>query len=170
MITHDLVRELLDYDPTTGVMTWKHREVTARHWNTRYAGKPVGAIGHNGYLMTCIFKKKVSVHRLIWFWVHGDWPCILDHKDRDRLNNRLSNLRNVDASINARNKSMRRNNKSGAIGVHWSKAANKWVAQIAADKKVRHLGVFDTVEGASLAYQNARDVFHPGAVAFEAPP
>ncbi len=163
MITHDLVRELLDYSPETGVMAWKVRANSSKGWNNRYAGKPVGNL-QDGYLNTSIFKKKVHVHRLIWFWVHGEWPRIIDHIDRDRLNNKLSNLRNVDDGVNARNKSMRRNNKSGAVGVHWGIAAKKWVAQIVLNKKTHHLGVFETVEEASIAYQSARDRLHPGVV------
>ena len=66
-----------------------------------------------------------------------------DHIDRNPLNNRKDNLRQATITENARNRSRYKNNTSGFIGVFWDKKKSKWCANIAVDKKHKHLGYFN---------------------------
>ena len=67
----------------------------------------------------------------------------VDHRDRDRLNNRKTNLRIATPSQNGMNKNIRSNNTSGRIGVHWSASNNKWCAMICDNGQHTNLGYFD---------------------------
>lgn len=59
----------------------------------------------------------VLAHRLAWFMEHGEIPGLLDHKDRDPLHNKTSNLREATPSENAQNRTLASNNTSGKTGV-----------------------------------------------------
>ena len=84
----------------------------------------------------------------------------VDHIDGDGLNNRRGNLRLATAGQNQHNKGLQRNNTSGFKGVRWRSDKGKWVARIDKDGKRRHLGYFDTVEGAHSAYVAASMAIH----------
>lgn len=78
----------------------------------------------------------------------GNNCCYIDHVDRNRLNNTNDNLRYASASENGMNKGIRKDNKSGKVGVHWSKQNNKWCAMIGFNNKHINLGYFDYFEDA----------------------
>ena len=94
------LRELFTYEPQTGALV---RRVTQRRWK---AGTVAGATGANGYQSVEVDGNRYYAHRLIWMYVHGEDPAALqvDHKDLNRLNNRIENLRlatNQQNKINA---------------------------------------------------------------------
>jgi hypothetical protein len=159
-LTQEYVRSLFEYDPETGVLTWKERPIEhfkssrARNiWNARFAWKIAGTMS-DGYVQICIHGALYYGHRLAWFYVHGEWPEHgIDHKDRSRNHNRMDNLRDATQADNVCNASLSKRNTSGCKGV-WAHG-KRWVAQIARNKKRFHLGVFDTKEEASNAYQQA---------------
>lgn len=137
------LRELLDYDPSTGVFMWKEHSRGGRAMPL----KEVGGISAQGYRSTSIDGRRYQVHRLVWFWHHGYFPeNNIDHIDRDKLNNRIENLREASKVCNARNCGNHSHNTSGVKGVSsCSKTARHgkpWKATIAINKKQRHLGVF----------------------------
>lgn len=72
----------------------------------------------------------------------------VDHKDKDKLNNRRSNLRVCTNAENIRNSSVRVNNTSGATGVWWRSDRNRWVAEIKLDYKKITIGRYKTKEEA----------------------
>lgn len=72
----------------------------------------------------------------------------VDHRDRDRLNNRKSNLRIATPSQNGMNKNIRSNNTSGRVGVHWSSSNKKWCAMIGGNGQHTNLGYFDDFDDA----------------------
>ena len=74
---------------------------------------------------------------------------IIDHKDNDKLNNRLDNLRDVTASQNASNRTKKANCSSQFRGVCWNKKSGKWQADINGE----YLGMFDIEKEASKAYE-----------------
>lgn len=151
----ELVR-LLNYDPETGVFRW-----IARRFGVT-VGSVAGSIDlKHRYLRIHINGRLYLGHRLAWLYVHGEWPaCEIDHRDRDRSNNRLSNLRCATRSENQQNKPVYRNNATGAKGVHWHLQHRKYVAVIQFRGKRHHLGLFRTVEEASAAYQSASKQLH----------
>jgi len=173
-LTTEVIQELMDYDPETGIFTWRARsgewfktEGSYRTWNTRFAGKEAGCIytDARGYPRR---KIKVLDHqplasRLVFLHMGEPLPDQVDHLDRDSLNNRWSNLAASPAE-NGRNQSMHRNNSSGVNGVFWNRAAGKWVAQVGLNGKRRHLGMFDDLDDAAAAVSafRAANGFSPG--------
>jgi len=151
-LTQERLKELLSYDPETGVFTWLIKR----------GSTPEGSIAGNkhasGYVYIGHKKKLFAAHRLAWFYVHGVWPVIIDHRDRVRSNNRLSNLRNVKSDQeNMENLGKRVTNTTGFMGVTRSGLlAKPFKAQIVRRGQHHHLGVFVTAEEASTAYEEAR--------------
>jgi hypothetical protein len=96
------------------------------------------------------------LHRLVMeMFGHDLTGVTVDHRDRNKLDNRRRNLRVATQGQQTKNVGRRRNNKSGFIGVHWSKAAGKWHAQIRIDGRKRHLGSFADPAEAARTYDAA---------------
>ncbi len=88
---------------------------------------------------------------------------VVDHIDRNPLNNRRSNLRYITHSKNIFNRNLLKNNKSGYPGISWSKLHNKWTCKIEFQKKVMHLGLFEDKEEA-IKVRQAAEIKHFGEV------
>jgi len=158
--TPDLLRELLRYEPDTGKLFWRERPIemftAERHmnaWNARHKNKEAFTASNDRmYRVGDIFSKAFKAHRVIWAIHHGDWPDDqIDHINGVRDDNRIENLRVVTNAENARNKSMRKNNKSGVMGVYWNKCKSKWSAEIQCNGKKIHLGYFTSKDDAAAA-------------------
>lgn len=159
ILTQSRLRELLDYNPETGVFTRKL--CTA---NRHKQGEAVGYSGARGYRQAMAEGKKHMLHRLAWLWVHGTWPEFdIDHKNRNRADNRIDNLRPATRSENNHNIGTSRANWSGFTGVAWDKSKRLWVANISANGKQYFLGRFKDPALASAAYQAAKLIYHPTA-------
>lgn len=159
------VRKCLDYDPDTGVLTWRRRPWwhfstgSDRGWNKRYAGTPAGRIRH-GYVVITLDGKSLFAHRLAWLIVHGHWPEVhIDHVNGVRDDNRLCNLREATHEENQRNQSLRCDNSSGYKGVRLHKCG-KFVANIGHAGRKHYLGLFATAEEAYEAYCLAAKELH----------
>ena len=172
-LTAEIVRELLDYDPATGEFRWKTRhvswfhdsrlrtqEASCRAWNTLYAGRQAGSRQKRGYVTIRVLGDGYYAHSVAWLYVMGAWPTQIDHIDIDRTNNRFDNLRLASSQQNLQNRGKQKNNTSGLKGVSWSKAAKKWWAQIVADGRHKHLGLFGCPAAAHFAYVVAADKLH----------
>jgi hypothetical protein len=157
MLDAETVRRLLDYDPATGVFTWKARGNP--QWDARYAGKRAGSLHRQGYLQMRMNDRQYLAHRLAWLHVHGTLPDYLDHINRDTADNRIANLRLATYSQNNANSRRHKDNKCGFKGVY--RRHGKWRAQISdgyssdGRKRMRHLGFFDSAEAAHEAYMRA---------------
>jgi hypothetical protein len=104
-----------------------------------------------------IRKRRIMMHRLIF---DGDGDKIIDHIDRNGLNNRKSNLRTATSSENQFNRGVGRNNKSGIKGVSFDKRSAKWSAQIHVQRRQYRLGLYGTIEEAAEAYASAAKSLH----------
>jgi hypothetical protein len=159
----ETLRQLLDYDPASGILTWKPRprDMFANNdlricntWNTRYAGKEaLGSVdsGH-GYKVGAINGASYLAHRVAWTMQTGLSPKgEIDHINGNRSDNRFANLRDVTKSENQRNAVRRSDNTSGVTGVFWHKASGKWQATAGNDR----VGLFADKEAAIAARRKA---------------
>lgn len=109
-----------------------------------------------------------AAHRLAWLYTHGVWPeHWIDHRNRVRHDNRISNLRDVDMAHNRHNVGTKpnRNNKTGLLGVVRSANGKRFSSRISyPGKKNLYLGTFDTPEAAHAAFMAAKMKYQPGAL------
>jgi hypothetical protein len=155
MLTAERVRELLDYDPETGVFTWLVSRCNVK------AGSRAGCARSDGYRGIRIDRRRYHEHRLAFLWMKGEWPSAdVDHINGAPGDNRWHNLRPASRSQNMVNSRMRRNNVSGTRGVAWHSAARKWVATISIDGRSKYLGIYDAKEDAAAAYARAMMARH----------
>ena len=101
--------------------------------------------GHVGYT--------ILMHRQILDAKKGE---LVDHINRDPLDNQRKNLRLADKSINALNAGRRSDNTSGHRGVCFNKQNGKWQARITICGKTRHLGFFSEIAEAAETYNKAQ--------------
>lgn len=164
--------ECLDYNPETGCFTWKFRPINHfvsihghKVWNAKYAGKPAGrtASTRRGklYSQISINKKLIYSHRIAWVITYGDIDITMqiDHIDGNGSNNRLSNLRLVDASTNNENKSIPSNNTSGCVGVSFLTRERKWRARINKNGVEHTIGLFNDKSDAIKARKQVEKDF-----------
>lgn len=157
-ITQDRLKELLDYDPLTGVFVRK------KTTSNQLAGKIAGYIRPDGYSSIVIDRKRYLSHRLAWLYVYGCMPSnFIDHIDHNPSNNRIDNLRDVMQTVNMQNISKPNiDSLTGHLGVTYSKEKSKFQAQIRIDGKNKFIGRFHTAEEAHIAYVKAKREFHEG--------
>ena len=154
-LTAEQLRSVLHYEPATGIFTRKVR--TARNVKV---GDVAGCLDGDGYLLIGVQSRVHSAHRLAWLYVYGEWPeDQIDHINRSRSDNRISNLRDVSHKQNNQNRSKSSTNTSGHPGVCWNKQRSKWVATITHNYKDIHLGCFNTIEEAVSARKAAEKLY-----------
>ena len=154
------LRELLSYDPETGVLIWKILPATNRRnigFNNKCGGKVAGTVGLKGYLIIGIGKSYYLAHRIIWKMMTGEDPAdLIDHEDTDRLNNRWKNLRETANGPNIQNSKLRSDNRSGVKGVFWDAPHKAWRAVLTTNGVSTRLGRFKSLEEATSVITQAR--------------
>jgi HNH endonuclease len=111
-LTQERLKELLSYDPATGIFAWK-----TRRNQLSGIGQQAGTIHARGYRKIIIDGRSYWASRLAWLYMTGRWPkSEIDHKNRIRLDDRFSNLREATPQQNSFNRV--RKNTTGVPNVH----------------------------------------------------
>ncbi len=150
-----LVRELFDYDPETGVLTWR----VDRPQRIK-AGMVAGSRDHKLYLRVKVNGVNYAAHRLIFLWMVGRWPTNdVDHEDLDKTNNRWKNLREATQAQNRQNRAVRADSQTGFKGVVCRKPNQKtknyfatYQARIKVDGKYHYGKCYRTPDEAHIEY------------------
>ena len=158
MITQARLKELLHYDPDTGVFT---RRVATN--NRVKVGSVAGNTSTKGYVQVRVDRTRHYAHRLAFLYMTGELPPdVVDHINGVKDDNHWCNLRLATQSENMQNlRGPMSNSTSGMLGVGWDKRRKKWQARIRVNNAVRHLGYFDTAQEAHAAYLKAKAELHP---------
>ena len=139
--SQERLQELFDYNPETGAFTYKDTGNRAGFKTKKYY-----AIGVDG--------EQYYAHRLAWMYVNGEDPehLQIDHRNKDKRDNRISNLRKGTNRQNSYNKGANKNNTSGYKGVWWEEKSGLYKARIGVNGKRIFLGGYETGEEAHQAY------------------
>ncbi len=156
-ITAKRLRELLDYNPETGRMTWRVAASTKAP-----AGAVAGGPDSSGYTKIGLLGRDYRAQRLAWMHHYGEWPKgQVDHIDGNPANNAIANLRDVPQTLNQQNqRKAHAHNSHGFMGV--SRLGKKWQARIKVGADRMYLGVFTTPEDAHAVYLDAKRRLHVG--------
>jgi hypothetical protein len=143
------LKKILNYNPITGIFTWKINNRKAR------IGNIAGSLDKDGYIILTINSNKYRAHHLVYLYVYGYICKNLDHINRIRHDNSIKNLRKANKTENVRNRKQSKINKSGYKGVslvNRPNLAKKYKAQITYNKKNICIGYFKTAKDAALEY------------------
>jgi hypothetical protein len=154
-----LLQSLLNYDPETGIFTYKHtliKKTRVYH----YAGDLVDTI-RNGYFCVSIAKTSYYLHRLAYLYMTGSMPndCV-DHIDGNTQNNKWNNLRETTKKLNPKNRAGDCDSLTKVKGVYFNKKLGRYTSQIMSDGKSHYLGAYDTVDEAKAAYDAKAKELH----------
>ena len=150
-LTQARVRELLAYDPATGLFTWKKTTT-----NRVRVGAIAGHLRFDGYIAIRIDRVAYLAHRIVFVYLYDRMPADeVDHINGKRTDNRQINIRECDRTTNMMNAAKGSANKSGVVGVCWNRAEERWQAQIKVNRVAIHLGLFDDFGDAVMARKAA---------------
>ena len=148
----------LKYDPETGELRWRKRGLVAGYlkmsgyreleWWTKGDGKRKG--GRSQYVLA---------HRAAWALVTGAWPPNeIDHRNGNRDDNRLVNLRLATSAENKQNRAPIRGKPWTMVGASKvPRCKNRWRAGMSGNT---YLGTFGSPEEAHQAYLAAKAERH----------
>jgi hypothetical protein len=158
MMDQKQLQEFLSYDPSTGMFT----RLKGTGKGAAAGTQTLGAIDNStGYRRICVCGKQYYAHRLAWLYMTGAFPkAQIDHKNQVRSDNRFENLREADNAQNNQRSKARADSKTGVLGVSWHKRAGKFVAQIRHRGQSRYLGLYDSMDAAVAARQDAEKQLH----------
>jgi len=108
----------------------------------------------SGYIQTKINKKLISMHQLVYKLKYGNIPELIDHVNKNKMDNRIENLVAKSASHNNHNRTKLKNASSKYYGVSYSKSSNLWQSEITRDGTKYYLGKYKNEIDAAIAYNN----------------
>lgn len=154
-LTPERLHQVLHYEPTTGIFTWRISRPGPRR-------DKAGTKGSGNYIVISIDGIDYRAHHLVWLYIHGTWPANeIDHINGVRHDNRFENLRDVTRYVNTQNlHRARKDNKFNILGV--CKYKKKFRADIYVNGASLYLGLFSTPEEAHAAYLDAKRKLHTG--------
>lgn len=154
-VTAARLRELLDYDPETGVFKWRVKRKGVN------PGDVAGCVKGKRYRHIQVDGVCYGAHRLAWLYVYGRFPIgLADHRNGDGYDNRIANLREADAKQNTHNRRGDSNSGTKIKGVSYRARVDRYEANIMASGEAHYLGQFKTADEASAAYRQAAQELH----------
>lgn len=156
MITQKRLKEVISYNPVSGLFTW----VNSTSNRTKIKTNAGCFIKKTNRFCIGIDGKHYLSHRLAWLYVYGYMPKVIDHIDGNSLNNEIVNLRECTQAQNTWNSKINIKNTSGVKGVSFDKLRNKWTARVMCNGKLSVLGRFDNLESATIAVNAKRGELH----------
>jgi hypothetical protein len=152
----DYIKDYNNYKVSSKGRVWSIKGNKYLKPSPEGSGYQAVRLWNNGKAKTC------RIHRLValTFYFVDDATLLIDHKDRNKSNNNLLNLRFCTRSENQRNTGFQLNSKSGLKGVYWVERNKKWSTQIQINGKRKCLGLFKTKEEAYEAYKKASKEYH----------
>lgn len=157
LITADELRQIVHYDPDTGIFTWIRPRPKIR------VGQTAGYLHHIGYINIEINERIYMAHRLAWLHYYGEWPRHqIDHRDGDKTNNKIENLRDATDVENRLNRKVRADNISKRKGVTKTvrNGVTKYIVRVGLNGERRYLGFFTDLDEAHRAYCEAAKRLH----------
>lgn len=144
-----------DVFPNEGRVVWKRQSSPKVK-----VGAAAGSLYGNGYYYIQLYKKRIKKSRLIFLYVNGYLPKVVDHINGDPSDDRIANLRGCTPSQNTMNSKIREDNSSGFKGISWHKGNKKWHAYIEKGGRRENVGFFEVKEEACDALEERRKVLH----------
>jgi len=145
-LTQERLKEILHYDPLTGIFTW-----LVANSNRININDVAGSL-KDGYIRIKIDNEQYYAHRLAWLYVYGYFPeHQIDHKNGIENQNWISNLKEATPTCQNQNRKVGTNNSSGFIGVGWNKDRKKWRSRIDIHGKQILIGIYNDPVSAALA-------------------
>lgn len=153
VVTAEHARKILNYDHETGLFTWRERPgrrcIIGARATSHQKGRNTVRLG--GY--------KFQASNVAWLYIYGEWPDFeIDHKDRNKRNDAIENLRPSTTMKNMMNMGKTKRSSTGFKGAHPHR--NGFVAYIRADGYKYYLGKFDELEHAAAVYRIAAAGMH----------
>lgn len=156
-MTYEEANELIAYDPNTGALTWKNR---MGRWGRIPAGSPATSTDSKGYLYVHIGTKNYRAHRVAWLLHYGHWPDKdIDHVNRNRVDNRIVNLRGATRYEQLQNQKKRADNTTGFTGVSETRNGTYAVSVWHRGKK-HYVGTFKELDEAREKYMDKKRELH----------
>lgn len=151
------IRRVLRYDEISGKFYW-----TVKICNRVKIGDEAGSVDPSGYVRITLNRKRLQANRLAWIICKGDIPegSVIDHKNNNRSDNSIDNLRVATYSQNNCNRRISKRNNTGVKGVTFDKQTMKFKAYVGINGIQEILGFYSTLDEAALAANNARSIKH----------
>lgn len=157
-LTAQRLRELLDYNDSTGVFTWR----ATRKGHVK-VGDSAGYFRKDRYVIIGLDGKTYLGHRLAWLYMHDTWPSMyIDHIDGNPTNNKIENLRDVDPTTNGQNRRVLiRKTLTGFLGVDEYRPGI-WGVRLKVNGKIVKLSGLASKDAAEECSVALRKILQPG--------
>lgn len=154
-LTYARLREVLRYEPDTGLFWWIERAPG------RVLSRPAGTLARsNWYWIITIDYEQLCAHRLAWLYMTGAWPeHEVDHRNLVKNDNRWENLRAATHKQNSENSPVRKHSRTQIKGVHWDLSRGNWQAYLCHNYKKVHLGRYDDLLSAVAARKRGEHTY-----------
>lgn len=153
MITQEQALDAFEYKD--GELYWKvPKSIRIK------VGEKIDGLDCHGYKRVRYNGKLYRVHRIIFSMHYGYMPKYIDHKNGNRSDNRIENLREANAVENACNRSIQSNNRTKVKGVCWKKQIKHYEVSVQVNKIKHYCGIYKDLELAELVAVMAREKYH----------